>query len=305
MRRAQLIRPAVAIALAAAIGCNRAETQEQTQRAASEVKTVAARAGETLSDGWLTTRIQAQYFADDQVKGRYLDVSTKDKVVTIKGYVDSPAARERALQIARGTNGVRQVNDELLIGQSPTSLEAPQQPVATTGQQPATGVPATTGAPVDDAQVTSTIQSKFFLDASVKARPIEVDTRGGVVTLNGTVASQDERAQALLLARDTPGVQRVEDHLTVDAAVDSAASAGTTANAPSVRTPADDSTVAGAIKSSFAADRQLQGIDVTVQDGVAQLQGTVASVAVRNRAVETASHADGVTQVIDRLRVGR
>jgi osmotically-inducible protein OsmY len=38
---------------------------------------------------------------------------------------------------------------------------------------------------------------------------------------------------------------------------------------------------------------------------VAQLQGTVASVAVRNRAVDIARQTEGVTQVVDRLRVKR
>jgi len=33
------------------------------------------------------------------------------------------------------------------------------------------------------------------------------------------VASESERAQALLLARSAPGVIRVEDYLTVDAAI--------------------------------------------------------------------------------------
>jgi osmotically-inducible protein OsmY len=302
MRRAQLIQPAVAsavaLALATAIGCNRAETREQTQRAAEEVKTVAARAGDTLSDGWLTTRIQAQYFADDEIKGRYIDVSTKDKVVTITGYVDSPASRERALQIARGTNGVRQVNDQLLIGQSPAAVERTQQPVATTGEQPAAAGPR----PVDDAQVTSTIQSRFFLDPAIKARHIDVETRGGVVTLDGEVASEAERAQALLLAREAPGVQRVEDHLRVEAPIDAA---GSGAPPASIRTPADDATVAGTVKSRLSADPQMKVIDVTVQDGVAQLQGTVATVAVRNRAVDVARQTEGVTQVIDRLRVTR
>src|SRR4051812_26496649 len=187
MRRAQLIYPAVAIALAAGAGCNRTATEEQTQRAGAEVKAVAARAGDTLADGWLTTRIQAQYFADEQVKGRYIDVSTRDKVVTVKGYVDSPAARERALQIARSTNGVRQVNDQLLIGQSARAFDAAQQPVATTGQAQVPSGEAPTGS-ADDTQLTNSIQAKFFLDPAIKARHVQVETKGGVVTLTGQVA---------------------------------------------------------------------------------------------------------------------
>jgi len=217
MRRAQLICAASVMVLTATVGCTRTETSERTQRAAAEVRTVAGRAGDTLADGWLTTRIQAQYFADDQVKARYIDVSTSNGVVTLKGFVDSPAARVRALQIARSSDGVKQVNDQLLIGQSPKAFETAQQPVATTGDSGS--VPITVAAPVDDARVTSSIQAKYFLDAAVKGRHIDVATHNGVVTLSGEVGSEAERAEALLLARNADGVQRVEDHLSVNAAV--------------------------------------------------------------------------------------
>jgi len=46
-----------------------------------------------------------------------------------------------------------------------------------------------------------------------------VQAANGVVTLRGSVASETERAQALLLARSASGVQRVEDYLVVDAAL--------------------------------------------------------------------------------------
>jgi len=299
MRTTRLMQAVLALALAAAIGCNRAETRDQTDRAAAEIKTTAARAGSTLADGLLTTRIQAQYFADQQVKGRYIDVSTSDKVVTLKGFVDSPAARERALQIARSTSGVRQVNDQLLIGQSPKAFEENQRAVATAGEGQPSVAPA--GTPVDDAQLTSTIQSKYFLDSTIKARRIDVDARGGVVTLSGQVASESERAEALLLARETPGVQRVEDHLTVNASADQAgASAPATASAA-----VDDSTLAEQVKARFVDDPQFANITVSATNGVVQLQGTVPNASTRQRALDVARQSNGVTQVVDRLKLQR
>jgi hyperosmotically inducible periplasmic protein len=300
MRRTRLMHPVLAIAMVAAIGCNRAETRDQTARAASEIKTAAARAGDSLADGLLTTRIQAQYFADEQVKGRYIGVSTSDKVVTLKGFVESPAARERALQIARGTTGVKQVNDQLLIGQSPAAFEEAQRPVATAGEgQP---VPAAaSAAATDDAQLTSNIQAKYFLDSTVKARHIEVDTRGGVVTINGEVGSEGERAQALLIARDTPGVQRVEDHLSVNLSDDqSRGDAAATASAA-----LDDATLTSHVKARLGADPQFTAIVVTATNGVVQLQGTVPTAAARQRALDLVRENEGATQVIDRLKVRR
>jgi hyperosmotically inducible periplasmic protein len=296
MRTAQLIHATVAFALAIAVGCSRAETQEQTQRAAAEVKTAAARAGDKLADGWLTTRIQAQYFADDQIKARYIDVKTSDGVVTVKGFVETPAAHDRALQIARSTNGVKQVNDEILIGQSPKTFESPRA-VATGGELPV----GSTAAPIDDSRVTSSIQARFFLDPTVKARQIEVTSQNGVVTLNGEVASEAERGQALTLARNGAGVQRVEDNLTVNAALNQAAAASAPAAAP----VQDDATVVADLKSKLAADRELRTVGVNVKDGVAELRGTVPSPAARQRALDVARQSNGVTQVVDRLTLKR
>ena len=302
MRTAQLIHVTVALTMAVGVGCNRAETQEQTQRAATdvknEVKTAAARAGETLADGWLTTRIQAQYFADDQVKARYIDVNSKDGVVTVKGFVESPAAHERALQIARNTTGVKQVNDQILIGQSPKAFEAAQRPVATAGELPP---PAAGTATVDDDRLSNAIQASFFLDPAVKARQIQVETHNGVVTLNGAVASETERAQALVLARNVQGVQRVEDNLRVDAALDQPSAAAAPASAPVV----DDASLSSSVKAKFDGDAQLKGITVSASEGVLQLQGSVPTAAAHQRALAAARDTEGVKQVVDRLTVKR
>jgi osmotically-inducible protein OsmY len=53
------------------------------------------------------------------------------------------------------------------------------------------------------------------LDDMVKARTINVDTTGSVVTLTGTVASNQERERAVRLARETVGVTNVVDKLQV------------------------------------------------------------------------------------------
>jgi hyperosmotically inducible protein len=68
---------------------------------------------------------------------------------------------------------------------------------------------------LSDAELTGKIKSKMALDDGVRARTIDVSTTGGVVTLAGTVGSAAEHAQALRLARDTKGVGRVVDRLTI------------------------------------------------------------------------------------------
>ena len=66
-----------------------------------------------------------------------------------------------------------------------------------------------------NAAITAKIKSKMALDDRVKAARIDIDTNGSVVTLTGRVGSEDERARAVRLARDTDGVTSVVDQLTV------------------------------------------------------------------------------------------
>ena len=68
---------------------------------------------------------------------------------------------------------------------------------------------------IEPAAVTAKIKSKMALDDLVKARNINVDTNGTVVTLTGVVGSEAERKRAVELAKETDGVTSVIDHLQV------------------------------------------------------------------------------------------
>jgi hyperosmotically inducible periplasmic protein len=67
----------------------------------------------TLSDPALTGAIKTALLADGLVKGLKIDVDARDAVVTLTGDVRSQAERDRALQIARDTPGVKDVQDRL------------------------------------------------------------------------------------------------------------------------------------------------------------------------------------------------
>jgi osmotically-inducible protein OsmY len=228
MRTPQLLAYVVVATCVAAAGCNRADADRHARDAAAEVRTVASATGERLADGWLTTKIQAQFFADEDIKARYIDVDTKDGVVQLRGFVETPVAREQALAIARNTDGVLRVDDGLIVGLAPkdhrfTTTSEPNA-VATTGDGSAAydesrAASAAVPAPPNDDQITSMVQARFFLEPTIKTRAIDVETSNGVVTLRGRVANERERSDALLIARNTNGVGRVEDALTVDSAL--------------------------------------------------------------------------------------
>lgn len=218
MKKPRAMAGTVVLVLTAALACDRAQTGRDVERAAEQVKGAAEQAGDKLADGWLTTKIQAQFFADEDIKSRYITVSSRDGVVRLKGFVEGDDVRRQVLEITKNTDGVKQVDDrELLVGRpvhefATTSLPEAQTPVATTGVDSAVTRPA----PTDDASVASMVQAGYFLDPMIKLRHIDVQSMNGVVTLKGQIASEMERAQALILARSAPGVVRVEDYLTVE-----------------------------------------------------------------------------------------
>jgi osmotically-inducible protein OsmY len=307
MKTLQLVcSAAAAMAVTAGAACNRSDTNDRAQQAANQVREVAARAGDELADAWTTTQIQAKYFADRDIKARYIDVSTHDQVVTIEGYVPNDEVRQRAVQMAKGTGRVRQVQDQLLIGQAPQNAsksEPPSEPVATSG---AANAVTTAEARVDDGRNTTMFQAKYFLDSTVKGRRIDVDTHSGVVTLRGDVASDAERSQALRLARETEGVQRVEDMLAVNAALDRGDNAtDNRASHESVGARIDDGIIVTKLRAKFLADSQVKGtsIEIAADNGVVTLEGPVANAAAHERALALTRETDGVVQVVDRLSV--
>jgi osmotically-inducible protein OsmY len=182
-----------------------------------------------------------------------------------------------------------------------TATPADDAAVATSGTLPAGDVL------LDDASVTRRIQAKFYLDQSIKARRIDVDAQAGIVTLRGDVASDNERAQALLLARTTEGVQRVEDALSVNVALDSSSVAAPASSDLPAPARADDEALTSLVQSRFGEVASLNGatIAVTAKDGVLLLDGTAPTAAVKQQAISVARDTEGVVQVIDRIQVRR
>ena len=81
------------------------------------------------------------------------------------------------------------------------------------GCQSTTG--KTAGQTVDDATITTSVQSKLSSDRISNFSRIDVDTERGVVTLNGVVKSSDQKMRVAELAREVNGVKSVKNNLTV------------------------------------------------------------------------------------------
>ena len=73
------------------------------------------------TDVGITTAIKTKFAADDVVKAYEIDVTTQDRVVTLEGEVETLAAKERASELALASDGVREVNNLLVVRVNTTS----------------------------------------------------------------------------------------------------------------------------------------------------------------------------------------
>ena len=70
-------------------------------------------------------------------------------------------------------------------------------------------------AAIDDAEITAKVKAAIFAEQGLKTLQIDVDTAQSVVTLNGTVDSQESSDKAKALASAVTGVKDVENRLVV------------------------------------------------------------------------------------------
>lgn len=152
------------------------------------------------TDAGVTIKVKAKFAADDTVKAYQIDVDTANKVVTLKGNVETSAAKTMAVQIARDTEGVASVVDQLTVTAKPmATVDTPNPNLSD----------------VTDPAITAAVKTRLLADPDVAGLKIDVDTQSGMVTLTGTVKTAAEKAEAMSIARDTTGVKGVNDKLTV------------------------------------------------------------------------------------------
>ena len=82
------------------------------------MKSGMSKTGEKISDAWITTKVNWFFVGEDSLKGSKINVDTKDNVVTLKGTVTNQAGKARAVALAKNTEGVKDVIDQLTIGTS-------------------------------------------------------------------------------------------------------------------------------------------------------------------------------------------
>lgn len=95
---------------------------EALERGAAQVE---AEVGPILDDAAITARVKAKLIADPEINSFHIDVDTVDGRVALNGKVSSAEQRAEAEDLARGTQGVRQVVNLIQVAGQDVPLQAP------------------------------------------------------------------------------------------------------------------------------------------------------------------------------------
>lgn len=94
-------------------------TREMASNAAHKVENATERAGEktarVASDGTITAKVKAGLVTDPVLKGMEINVDTEGGVVMLSGFVESKAEADKAMQVAKGVDGVTNVKSAIKV----------------------------------------------------------------------------------------------------------------------------------------------------------------------------------------------
>jgi hyperosmotically inducible protein len=144
----------------------------------------------SASDTTINTAVKNKLAADPTTSAAKIDVDTSNGVVTLSGKVPTAAEKSEAERIARNTQGVRQVVNNI-------SAEG--------GERGAEGTS-------NDTVILTSIKSKYVANGIIGTN---VDVNNGEVTITGEVDNPQEKARAEEIARQTSGVKSVKNQLTI------------------------------------------------------------------------------------------
>jgi len=145
--------------------------------------------GQHFDDVSVATEIDARLIAEKDMPSRWVSLEVIEGVVILTGYLPSQSHIDRALFIARSVEGVRDIDNQLHIGEP--SLKSL----------------------FSDSWITTQIKSKFLNDELVSGISVHVETVAVRVYLQGVLRSEAQRYRAMELTRSVKGVTAIVDLL--------------------------------------------------------------------------------------------
>ena len=89
--------------------------QTGTSLASNDANKLGSGIATAIDDSAITTKVKAAIVAEPTLSAADIKVNTIDGVVTLSGAIDAPDKADRAKQLAQTIDGVKAVNNELIV----------------------------------------------------------------------------------------------------------------------------------------------------------------------------------------------
>jgi len=224
------------------------------------------------TDDVLRQLVQQALRADPALNKSEINVHVRDGIVSLSGTVSSWQEKQLASQVVKGVQGVQAVRNPI--------------EVQVRGGRP-------------DKEIAAEIRRYLELDYWLDASLITVEVRNGRVTLDGRVASGQQKEHAASVAW-IGGVSGMDNSaLAVDHTIRDEMQRSINSMAQS------DEAIRQAVEAALMYDSRTmsQGIRVSVDEGTVVLAGTAAGQQARQAAEEDALNTVGVQMVKNQLEI--
>jgi osmotically-inducible protein OsmY len=156
-----------------------------------------ANMAQRFEDATLTATVKSKLLWNSVTEALNIDVDSEAGVVTLKGRATSPEGKDLAGSLASNTDGVTSVNNLISISAADSIASRTEPQTSNPAEQ------------LSDAWITSKVKSSLIYSRNLDGLNIKVETKEGLVTLNGVVANFAEKELAVEITRNIRGVKGV------------------------------------------------------------------------------------------------
>jgi len=221
-------------------------------------------------DNSIESSAKKSYVFQTYLKADDIKVKSEDGVVSLTGTVSEESHKSLAQETVADIPGVKSVNNMLEVkGESPAEMS--------------------------DAWITAKVKTIFLFHRNVSAMT-EVDTKAGIVTLQGKAVNEAQKDLTTEYAKDVEGVKGVNNEMTVGKIAKKKQTVGQ---------KIDDASITAQVKMTLLYHRSTSALNTSVKTkrGVVTLSGKAKSGAEMDLATKFANDVNGVKSVNNRMTI--
>ncbi len=232
------------------------------------------------SDAATTTKVKTSLSFSKRLSGFDIGVNTSNGIVTLTGQVPSEDLKSFAAEIARDTEGVSEVQNEIAVNQS--------------------AQPSGESIKVEDLEIRAAILESLARSPELGGKNIDVKVENRTVRLSGTVDTPAQKNGAEQTARAVSGVAGITNDLAV-----ANPQAGTEPPAVATQSPDPTMDLARRVEFELFTTRAFDISQMTIREegGTVTLGGRARSLAEKLLAERVAQSTPGVRKVVNELQV--